>query len=39
MIGTLNKKQSLQSDVKNMFMSNKYKLVNVRLRWPTIIES
>ena len=38
-IGTSNKKQSLQSDVKNMFMSNKNKLVNIRLRWATIIES
>ena len=28
--------QTLQSDVKNMFMSNKNKLVNIRHRWATI---
>ena len=36
-IETSNKKQTLQSDVRNMFMSNKNKLVNIRHRWATII--
>ena len=38
-IGTSNKKQTLESDGKNMFMSNKNKLVNIRHRWATIIKS
>ena len=38
-IGTSNKKQTFQSDVKNMLMSNKNKLVNIRHRWATIIKS
>ena len=38
-IGTSNKKQTLQSDVKIMFMSNKNKLDNIRHRWVTIIKS